>query len=228
MASNAGISIDVPEATIAALRRSMDRAGTEFGKSVRSQVKLAAWSIGRTLGTATRVAEPRIPLAKISKKEAQLLDIGGFNVTTKRGKIKKQYSRGFVGVKYFGGKPNQLFIRGGTISQAKKNPRAQNYRFGLAKLSWRASIGGLGSQAGMGVSKANAKTMQKAMQRAAIARNLTGNNPSIMIGSYLPYAQDALIGGPAAIAPAIDRAARQMMHIMDAKAAKIVKDMATA
>jgi hypothetical protein len=49
-----------------------------------------------------------------------------------------------------------------------------------------------------------------------------------MIGSYLPYTQDALIGGTSAIAPAIDRAARMMMHNMDSKAAKIVKGMATA
>jgi hypothetical protein len=66
------------------------------------------------------------------------------------------------------------------------------------------------------------------MQRAAVARNLKGDNPSIMVGSYLPYTQDALIGGPSAIAPAIDRAARMMMHNMDSKAAKLVKEMATA
>jgi hypothetical protein len=217
MASSAGISIDVPQATIAALRRAMDRAGTEFGKSVRSQVKIAAWSIGKTLGTATRVADRHIPLARVSRKEAKLLSIE-----------RRTGLQSFIGTKYFGGKAKQITIFAKGIAAAKRDIRAQNYRFGLAKLSWRASIGGLGSQAGMGVSKANAKTLQKAMQRAAVARNLKGDNPSIMVGSYLPYTQDALIGGPSAIAPAIDRAARMMMHNMDSKAAKLVKEMATA
>jgi len=228
MASNAAISIDVPQATLNALRRSMDRAGAEFGKSVRSQVKIAAWAIGRTLGTSTRVAPSRVELAKISRKEAEMMDIGGVEVMGKRGRMRKKYSRGFIGSKYFGGKQKTLFIRGGTITQARKDLRAQIYRFGLAKLSWRASIVGLGSQARLGVSKASAKTIAKAMQNAAKVRNLQGDNPSIMVGSYLNYAQDALIGGPAAIAGAIDRAARYMMHIMDAKAAEAVQKMARA
>jgi hypothetical protein len=195
----------------------MDREATEFGKSVRSQVRIAAWAIGKTLGTATRVAAPRIELQRLKKKEAV-----SRQMEWQKGKAP------FVGTKYFGGKPKDITIYARTITEARKDIRAQNYRFGLAKLSWRASIGGLGSQAGMGVSKANAKTLQKAMQRAAVARNLKGDNPSIMIGSYLPYAQDALIGGPSAIAPAIDRAARMMMIIMNDKAAKAVKRMATA
>ena len=195
----------------------MDRAGSEFGKTVRSQVKLAAWSIGRTLGTATRVAKPHIDLAKLNRTEARLL-----NIERQTGK------QAFIGTKYFGGRPRQVTIYARGIREARENARAKNYRFGLAKLSWRASINGLGSQAGMGVTKANAKTMRKAMQHAATTRRLTGDNPSIMIGSYLDYAQDALIGGNAAIAPAIDRAAGHMMHIMDAKAEKLIREMANA
>jgi hypothetical protein len=111
------------------------------------------------------VAAPRIELQRLKKKESVSRQI-----EWRKGRAP------FVGTKYFGGKPKDVTIYARTITEARKDIRAQNYRFGLAKLSWRASIGGLGSQAGMGVSKANAKTLQKAMQRAAVARNR--RNPS--------------------------------------------------
>ena len=215
MASDASISVTLPAATLANLRRSMDRAGSEFGQSARQQVKLAAWSIGRTLGTSTRVAKPHIDLAKLNRTEARLLNIE-----------RRTGNQAFIGTKYFGGRPRQVTIYAKGIAAARKDARARNYRFGLAKLSWRASIGGLGSQAGLNVGKADGKTIQKAAQYAAKERRLTGDNPSITIGSFLDYATDALIGGQAAVGPAIDRAARKMMHIMDAKAEKELQRMA--
>ena len=217
MGSNLGISIDVPTAAINALQRAMDREGREFGKSVRSQVKIAAWSIGSTLGKATRVAKPAVELVKLNQMEARLLSIE-----------KNTGKSAFIGTKYFGGKARQITVYAKGIRKARNDIRAKIYGFGLAKLSWRASISGLGSLGGMNVSKVDAKTIMAARKEAAVERTLTGNNPSILIGSYLPYAQDALIGGNAAIAPAIDRAARHMEHIMDAKAEKLIREMANA
>ena len=217
MDSSAFISVDVPTATIDALRRAMTRMGTEFRKSLPSQVKIAAWSIGKSLGVQTRVAKPHIDLAKLNKTEARLLDIE-----------RRTGLQTYIGTKHWGGKAQQVTIWARGVQKARKNFRAQNYRFGLAKLSWRASIGGLGSQAGMGVSKANAKTLQKAMANGIRIRRLQGDNPMITVGSYLDYAQSALIGGNSAIPLAIENAAKSMMHNMDSKVEKALKKVAAA
>jgi hypothetical protein len=159
MASAVQISIDVPHKATAALFAAMKREEVEFGKSLTSQVKIAAWSIGKTLGTATRVARPQVEVLPVPIRMAKKL-----------GLTRKLGNKTFIAKKYHGGKPFDQIIYAKGIREARKDRRVQNYRFGLAKLSWRASISGLGSLVGLGVSKANEKTMNKAMQKAVAVR----------------------------------------------------------
>jgi len=212
------MSIDFPARDMAALQRAMARNATEFGKSIPQQLKFAGGSIGRTLGTSTRVAPKYIALAKVNAKEARLLDIE-----------RRTGLQSFVGTKYFGSTPRQVTIFAKGIASARKDIRAQLYYRGLAKLSWRASIEGLPGAREVSVrGGVQAKTRAKAVQFAARARNLKGNNPYIVIGSFLSYATAALEGGPQSVKTAIERAAGYMMHTMDGAAKKMLKETAAA
>jgi hypothetical protein len=126
------INIHCPSRDIEALQRAMARNGAEFRKGIPQQLKFAGGAIGRTLGTSTRVSDKHIALAKVNPTEARLLDIE-----------RRKGLQSFIGTKYFGSKPKQVTIFARGIAAARRDIRAQLYRRGLAKSSWRASIEGL-------------------------------------------------------------------------------------
>jgi hypothetical protein len=212
------INIQFPNRDIEALQRAMTRNGAEFRKSIPQQLKFAGGAIGRTLGTSTRVSDKHIALAKVDQTEARLLDIE-----------RRKGLQSFIGTKYFGGKAKQVTILARGIAAARRDIRAQLYRRGLAKSSWRASIEGLPGAREVSVRGGiNSKTRQKAIRFAAKTRSLKGDNPYIVIGSFLDYATAALEGGPQSVNTAIDRAARHMHHIMDGAAKKMMDKTAVA
>jgi hypothetical protein len=204
---------------MAALQKAMARSGAEFGRSIAQQLKFAGGSIGKTLGTSTRVSAKHIALAKVNRTEARLLQIE-----------RRTGKQSFIGTRYFGSNLKQVTIFAKGIAAARKDIRAQLYMRGLARLSWRASVEGLPGASGISVrgGVVRSKTRAKALQFAAKQRNLRGNNPYILIGSFLDYATAALEGGPQSVNTAIARAARYMEHVMDGTAEKMLKKIAEA
>jgi hypothetical protein len=213
------INIQFPTRDIEALQRAMARNGAEFRKGIPQQLKFAGGAIGRTLGTSTRVSDKHIALAKVNQTEARLLDIE-----------RRKGLQSFIGTKYYGAHgPKQVTIFARGIAAARRDIRAQLYRRGLAKSSWRASIEGLPGAREVSVKGGvNSKTRQKAIRFAAKTRSLKGDNPYIVIGSFLDYATAALEGGPQSVNTAIERAARHMHHIMDGAAKKMMDKTAVA
>jgi hypothetical protein len=213
------MSINFPSRDMAALQRAMARNATEFGKSIPNQVKFAGGAIGRTLGTSTRVAPKYIALAKVNRTEARLLQIE-----------RRTGKQTYIGTRHYGGRPRQVTIWARGIAEARKNPRAQLGNRGLAKLSWRASVRGLpgGREVGIPKGGVTGKARDKAERYAATERRLKGDNPYVVVGSFLNYATAALEGGPQSVNTAIDRAARYMMHTMDGAAKKMLSQTARA
>jgi hypothetical protein len=212
------MSIQFPERDMAALQRAMARNAAEFGKSIPQQIKFAGGAIGRTLGTSTRIAPKHIELAKLNRTEARLLGIE-----------RRTGKQTYIGTRYYGGRARQVTIWARGIAEARKDPRAQLAQRGLAKMSWRASVAGLPGGTGISVpGDVTGKARQKAIRYAAHERMLTGNNPYIVIGSFLNYATAALEGGPQSVNTAIERAAGYMMHTMDGAAKKALERTAAA
>lgn len=189
------IDVKWPARDFADLQRAMNRAGAELGKSLPQQVRWAGWSIGVTMGTSTRVAPKAITKLKRSGRVA--------------GAEKMYWYRG----KRHDGK--QFFAQGKTLYEARKHRAAKIHNAGLAKSSWRASIHGLGSGWNVPAKEADGRVKDHAKKYAIKVRQLRGDNPHVVIGSFLRYAVDALKSGEAGISSAISRAASHMEHTID-------------
>jgi len=205
--SNA-IQIEFPRRDIEALRAQMDRAQKELGKSLGASVKLAAWSVSRTLGTSTRVA-PKV-------RKVMPLRKTGFE---KRERITGK--KPFVIMADRGNRSWERVIWEQNISQARKSRFVKILNFGLAKAAWAWGAKRLGKAGDTkGVSEHSKK---KAPERFTVESQLRGDDPVVRLTNRVKYAAEALKGGARDVSTAIARAAKYMAAVIDGNIKKQFK-----
>jgi hypothetical protein len=208
--SNA-IQIEFPRRDIEALRAQMDRAQKELGKSLGASVKLAAWSVSRTLGTSTRVA-PKV-------RKVMPLRKSGFSDEYKSSFL--SWKKPFIVLVDRGWQSREEIIWEKSITRARKNKWAVIKYHGLAKAAWGWAVKKLGPKSDMkGVSD---PARGKAASQMAVESQLKGDDPVVRLTNRVKYAAAALKGGARDVNTAIARAAKYMAAVIDGNIKKQFK-----
>lgn len=196
-------TIEFPQAQIAALVRQMERNAKLLSKSIGSSVKFAAWSVADALRTATAISAKTRPFKKN--------DLASF----KAGKPTFDVEGMKKGRRY----DFQVTTEHGQERSVLKNKRVIIANRGLARKAWHLAQRKLGS--GSGGQQVSGRTQQYAERNQTVEMNLKGDDPSVRITNALDYAAKAFKGGgPQTVSNAMERAARRLAHIIDAKVAK--------
>jgi hypothetical protein len=187
----------------------MDRARRVLGLSLPQSVRFGAWAVAGALGTATRIAPKRRKIEAVS----QGVTFG--QEGTQRGKIR------FRVTSERGGRVKTFMISADSAAAAKQHPRVKIARSGLAKASWGWPQRKLGRGAGaFGGVTARART--DAERATRVVQKLSGENPFVEMHNRLGYVEDAMRGGARTVESAFERAAKRMVQVIDAKAAKVL------
>jgi hypothetical protein len=195
------ISLEFSDRDVRAVTDNIARAMRSFNKSAGEALRWAAWNVARSLGTSTKVAPKHRPIVE---KGARILD------RAKRYEVTSEKK----------GRTRKFTIYAANKNEAKKHPFAVIGNRGLAKASWMWGVSKLGRGATWGSVRSSAR--KRAKNNSQVEQKLSGTDMYVKIVNSLPYAQDALNGGPNDVNTAMARGMRAMTKAMDAK---LVKEM---
>lgn len=182
-------NITWPKEDVERLFRAMESARKYLNYDVAHALKSAARYVVQALGTSTKVA-PKYRDISPSNQPAPRRDLKAFDVTGWFGAPRRPLTK-------------TVFSR--NLSTAKRRHATIGKR-GLAKAVWGASSRYVG---GYNVLVTAASSVSRlAAKFADTTSRLSGDAPSIEINNFLPYAEDALQGGPKDVGAAMERAAR--------------------
>lgn len=160
----------------------------------------AAGYVVRSIGASTKVA-PKTRIVQENKISAPARGRRGY--------------KSFDVTGYFG-KPRTLqtrTVRATSLRDAKKRFGTIRNR-GLAKATWSVAMRNFGRSGAVPVSAAQ-QVARKASDFVTTDKNLRGDDPVITIRNRLPYAEQALQGGPKDVNTAMARAAEAMQRSIE-------------
>lgn len=191
------INLEWPKEQWAALRRQMNRAVEELGRSLPQAVRFGAWAVAGALGTATAVSDKQRPYKQ---------------VPTTRKKPQKKYEI----TSYKTGKAATFIRYANKVSDLKQSRKIAAR--GLAKAAWGWGIAATGTRSGA-FSGATPWAKKVAGNMMAVDRSQAKDttNPKITLENKLPYAIKALGGGERDVSDAIARASRRMEKVIDGR-----------
>ena len=198
-------SIEFPAADARALFAQMKRNSREFGKTLGSSLRFAAWSVASSLGAATRVAKK---YRRYRQREEP------------RGRIAARGTKAYRVTSHKRGERNVFTVYAGSVKELKTMPQVRIGRAGLAKSAWFWGIKSIGGGRNISTAGATPGAKSGAGRFMETEKRLTGDDPFIRIANSLPYARAAMKGGDSRISESLGKAARQMERIMDANLKK--------
>ncbi len=203
------LSFQVRGADISALRREMERARVELGKTLGASLKWAAHSIAVTLGKRTIVAKGTRPVMadEADKKSAESMWDRAMG------------TRKFIVQDERRHPPRLVHIRARNLYEARRHPAAAVKNAGMAKAAWLWNIRKLG-RADVSAKGVTASAKAKAQKHAAVSSNLKGDDPFVVMRSRVKYAEAALMNGEQSVRDAMSNAANFMAHQIDANIKK--------
>ena len=202
--TNNMFEFDWPEEDVEALWQQIDRAQKDLGKSTGRAVKMAGYSLIRSLGASTDIAPKYREYEEIHETPKQIEKKGGgkkYEITTWKGGTKKTFNiRSPKGVR-----------------ELKRMPQVQIGNRGLAKHSWRYIGGMAGKKSLVRKTKTSPSAQAIARRESDEKHKYKGTDPYITITNKLDYILPALTSGEKSVDTAMARAARGMMHTIDNK-----------
>jgi len=199
------VSIEWPKQDVRTLWAQIDRAQKELGRGLGQAIRFAAWSVARSLGVVTKVAQKYRPYKEV--KEA-------------RGVVKFKGGKKYEVTSWKKGREKTFNVRAASVSKLKEMGQVRIGNAGLAKSAWMWGIKKLGSGGGIGMKGVTPGAKQRGQKNMEVTQRLRGDDPFIKIVNSLPYAANALQGGMSAANSAIGKAARSMEKIVDDKIKK--------
>jgi len=200
------VQLQANPADMASLRRQIERAQSSLGKDMAEALTWAAWSVAKTLGTASKIAP--------KQREYKLVDGGKLD--------KADGKKSFV-VKVWRQKasPRWVFTRAASVAELKAQSLMQIKRRGLAQKAWMWCIKKVRRSASVAVAGPIAGILAKT---ATVDKKLTGRDQYVSMTNGLDYASEAFKqDGDRTAANAVERAAGMMEHTIDDKLKKAVK-----
>ena len=200
--TNNMVEFDWPEEDVEALWQQIDRAQKDLGKSVGRAVKMAGYSVIRSLGASTAIAPKYREYEEIHETPKQIERTGGgkkYEITTWKGGTKKTFNiRSPKGVR-----------------ELKRMPQVRIGNRGLAKQSWRVAGGLAGKKSVVRKVRTGATAHWVARRAVSLKKEYKGDDPYIQISNRLNYIIPALEGGEKSVDTAMARAARGMRGHID-------------
>ena len=209
MADGIDISATLNKQDIRAFNALIIRNSKEFGKSLKSSLQFAAWSIAGALAASTKIAPKFRPYRKV--KEAR----------KKRGE--ERYGALYEVDFDRSGKKFTRQVRAKSVGELKKKSQVMVRNYGLAAASWSFAQSKLGKRDSVGA-KIAAHARKKASSFGAVTFHKDRTNPKVTIQNKLNYAYDAFkTSGRQTVANVMERAVKRMAHVIEGKLAKAMK-----
>lgn len=217
MSTASDIQMQIDQQSVSGVMRELQARSKKLNEPLSKSVKMAAWAIADALRAATRISPKRRPVEQ--DPESALKDraaASGLSFLQKGGKGKWKVHA------LRKGQAKIYTVRAADRKEAEAHRVAQIGNRGLAQKSWHWMQSRLGSS--RGGTRVASKTMEIVRRDTSVELMLTGENPTVKITNRLPYAGDAFkTSGAQTLANVMERAARRLMHITDAQAAKAMK-----